>query len=225
MAPSVGACWASHKRPIVPGSGGLAGPAGLLAGARAPGQQRLRGVPHPGTLRSRQWERAGPLWPGPASPGPASPGPASPGPAPPGPAPPGQAPPGPCPRTAAASLLPPAMEEDVPAHRSRLPVPGGPTSPSRIPGPPPRRDSLLGAPSTPTKRSCLSVTLRRGCGGPPWERLRSPAVVTPVPPRPRPLTTEGPQRCGGPGGAEAALAVRMGVPSSPPHSGGSLLRG
>ncbi|XP_042648940.1 neuronal-specific septin-3 isoform X2 [Tyto alba] len=108
------------------------------------------------------------------------------------------------------------MEEDVTPHRSRPPAPGGPTGPSRIPGPPPRRDGLLG---TPTKRSCLSVTLRRAGGGPPWERLRGPAPVTPVPPRPRPAAAEVPQRRGSPGGDEAAPATKTGVPCSPPRSG------
>lgn len=117
------------------------------------------------------------------------------------------------------------MEDDVAPHRSRLPALGGP---SRIPGPPPRRDGPLGSPAAPTKRSCLSVTLCRaggGSGGPPWERLRGPAPVTPVPPRPRPVAAEGLHRRGGPGGAEAAPAVKMGVPCSPPRSGGSLLLG
>lgn len=127
-----------------------------------------------------------------------------------------------------ACRRPPAMEEDIAPHRSCLPNPRGPTGPSRIPGPPPRRDGPLSAPAAPTKRSCLSVTLcraGRAGGGPPWERLRGLAPVTPVPPRPRPVTTEGVQRRGGPGGAEAALSAKMGVPCSPPRSGGSPLPG
>lgn len=120
------------------------------------------------------------------------------------------------------------MEEDVTPRRSRPLAPGGPTGPSRIPGPPLRRDGPLGAPAAPTKRSCLSVTLCRasgGGGGPPWERLRGPAPVTPVSPRPRPPTAEGPQRCGSSGGANSALGAKMGVPCSPAWSGGYLLLG
>ncbi|XP_047934834.1 neuronal-specific septin-3 isoform X2 [Anser cygnoides] len=81
------------------------------------------------------------------------------------------------------------MEEDV----SPGPRPAGP---SRIPGPPPRR---YGPSGTPTQRSCLWVTLRHG--GAPWQRLRGPAPVTPVPPRPR--------HAPGPGGTEAAPAEKM----------------
>ncbi|XP_035167053.1 neuronal-specific septin-3 isoform X2 [Oxyura jamaicensis] len=81
------------------------------------------------------------------------------------------------------------MEEDV--------APGPrPAGPSRIPGPPPRR---YGPSGTPTQRSCLWVTLRHG--GDPWQRLRDPAPITPVPPRPR--------HAPGPGGAEAAPAEKM----------------
>uniref|UniRef100_A0A8B9M2V4 Septin 3 n=1 Tax=Accipiter nisus TaxID=211598 RepID=A0A8B9M2V4_9AVES len=114
------------------------------------------------------------------------------------------------------------MEEDVAPHRSRLPAPGGPSGLSRIPGPPPRRDGPLGTPAAPTKRSCLSVTLRRAGGvggGPPWERLRGPAPVTPVPPRPRLTVAEGPQRHGGAGGAEVSPPTKMGVPCTLPRSG------
>lgn len=128
----------------------------------------------------------------------------------------------PCPHTSASSPPPPTMEEDVTPHRSRLPTLG---SPRRIPGPSSRRDGPLGIPTTPTKRSCFSVTLCRAAGGPPWERLRGPAPITPVPPRPRPAAAEGPQRHDGPGWAEAASAAKMGVPCSPPRSGGSLLPG
>ncbi|XP_065533088.1 neuronal-specific septin-3 isoform X4 [Lathamus discolor] len=105
------------------------------------------------------------------------------------------------------------MEEDVAHHRGHPPVPGGP---SRIPAPSQRRDSPLGA---PTKRSCLSVTLRQasaGAGGFLWERLRGPAPITPVPPRPRPTVAEGSQRRGG---AEASPVVKMGVPCALPCSG------
>ncbi|XP_032052519.1 neuronal-specific septin-3 isoform X2 [Aythya fuligula] len=81
------------------------------------------------------------------------------------------------------------MEEDV--------TPGPrPAGPSRIPGPPPRRYSPCG---TPTQRSCLWVTLQHG--GTPWQRLRGPAPVTPVPPRPR--------HAPGSGGAEAVPAEKM----------------
>ncbi|XP_049678031.1 neuronal-specific septin-3 isoform X3 [Accipiter gentilis] len=114
------------------------------------------------------------------------------------------------------------MEEDVAPHRSRLPAPGGPTGPSRIPGPPPRRDGPLGTPAASTKRSCLSVTLRQAGGvggGPPWERLRGLAPITPVPPRPRLTVAEGPQRRGGPGGAEVSPPTKMGVPCTLPRSG------
>ncbi|XP_071588408.1 neuronal-specific septin-3 isoform X1 [Heliangelus exortis] len=111
------------------------------------------------------------------------------------------------------------MEEEIAPHRSRLPAPGSPASTSRIPGPRWRRDSPLGVPIDATKRSCLSVTLCRGGGGAPWERLRGPALVTPVPPRPRPVVAEGPQQHGSPGGAELAPAVKMRVPVSLPRSG------
>ncbi|XP_040410513.1 neuronal-specific septin-3 isoform X2 [Cygnus olor] len=80
------------------------------------------------------------------------------------------------------------MEEDV----SPGPRPAGP---SRIPGPPLRR---YGPSGTPTQRSCLWVTLRHG--GTPWQRLRGPAPVTPVPPRPR--------HAPGSGGTEAAPAEK-----------------
>lgn len=116
------------------------------------------------------------------------------------------------------------MEEDIALHRSCLSAPGSPSGPSRIPGPPRRRDSPLGVPAS-TKRSCLSVTLRRGGGGLPWERLRGPAPVTPIPPRPRPVAAEGPQRHGSSGGAEATPVAKMGVSCTPPHSGGSPLTG
>ncbi|XP_027642541.2 neuronal-specific septin-3 isoform X1 [Falco rusticolus] len=114
------------------------------------------------------------------------------------------------------------MEEDVAPRRSRLPTPGGTTGPSRIPAPPLQRVGPLRAPAAPTKRSCLLISLRRvgeGGGGPPWERLRGPGPVTPVPPRPRPPATEGLQRRGSAGGTEAAPAAKMGVPCSPPRSG------
>ncbi|XP_056197817.1 neuronal-specific septin-3 isoform X2 [Falco biarmicus] len=114
------------------------------------------------------------------------------------------------------------MEEDVAPRRSRLPTPGGTTGPSRIPAPPLQRVGPLRAPAAPTKRSCLLISLRRvgeGGGGPPWERLRGPGPVTPVPPRPRPPATEGLQRRGSASGTEAAPAAKMGVPCSPPRSG------
>lgn len=96
------------------------------------------------------------------------------------------------------------MEEDV--------APGPrPAGPSRIPGPPPR---WYGPCGTPTQRSCLWVTLRHG--GTPWQRLRGPAPVTPVPPRPR--------HAPGSGRAEAASAEKM-PGTGDPRTGGSALRG
>ncbi|XP_065598868.1 neuronal-specific septin-3 isoform X3 [Cyrtonyx montezumae] len=83
----------------------------------------------------------------------------------------------------ASALCPPA---------SRL------AGPSRIPGPLPRRDGPTGA---PTQRSCLWVTLRQGAGGPPWQRLRVPAPITPVAPCPRPAS--------GHGGDEVASVEKM----------------
>lgn len=197
VAPGVGVSWAGHKCPIVLARGGLVGLQGCPWMTAAPGSAAPQDTQTAGSK-----EALGP------------------------PAlhylPPALAP------LLPACRHPPAMEEDIAPRRSCLPNPRGPTGPSRIPGPPPRRDGPLSAPTAPTKRSCLSVTLcrvGRGGGGPPWERLRGLAPVTPVPPRPRPTTAEGVQRRGGPGGAEAALATKMGVPCSPPCSGGSLLTG
>lgn len=201
-APGVGACRAGHKHPIVRAGGGRAGRPGRAAsGGSGPWTTAA-----PGSAASQDTAAlaVGKAW--------------APQPSP--------APPAPHPRASASSSPPPAMEEDITPHRSRLPVLGGPTGPSRIPGPPPRRDGPLSTPAASTKRSCLSVTLRRaggGGGGPPWERLRGPAPITPVPPRPRPTVAEGPQRHGSPGGAEAAPAAKMGVPCSLPRSGGSPL--
>ncbi|XP_051640113.1 neuronal-specific septin-3 isoform X2 [Manacus candei] len=134
---------------------------------------------------------------------------------------PGLALPAPRSHTSACSLLLTAMEEDIALHRSCLPAPGSPTSPRCILGSPRQRDSPLGATAS-TKRSCLSVTLRRaggGGGGPPWERLRGLAPVTPIAPRPRPTAAKGPQQHGSSGGAEATLVAKTGVLCAPPRSG------
>lgn len=136
---------------------------------------------------------------------------------------PGRAHPGPWPRTSASSPQP-TMEEEIALPRSCLSAPGSPSGPSRIPGPSRRRDGAL-AVAAPTKRSCLSVTLRRAWPGLPWERLRGPAPVTPIPPRPRPVAAEGPQRHRSSDGTESTPVAKMGLFYVPPRSGGSLLTG
>lgn len=129
--------------------------------------------------------------------------------------------PGSCPRTSGSSPLLTAMEEDIALRRSCLSAPG---SPSRSRGPPRRWDSPLGVAAS-TKRSCLSVTLRQAGGGLRWERPRGPAPVTPIPPRPRPVVAEGPQRRSSSDGAQATPVVKMGVSCTPPRSGGSARTG
>lgn len=133
------------------------------------------------------------------------------------------APPAPCPRTSASSSLPTAME-DIARHRSCLSTPGSPSGPSCTPDPSQRQDSPFSVAAS-TKRSCLSVTLRRGGGGLPWERLRGPAPVTLIPPWPRPVVAEGPQRHGSSDRAEATPVAKMGVSCVQPRSGGSPLMG
>lgn len=135
------------------------------------------------------------------------------------------APPAPYPRTSASSPQPTTMEEDIALHRSCLSTPGSPSGPSHIPGPSRQRDSPLDVAAS-TKRSCLSVTLRRAGGGGrglPWERLRGLAPFTPIPPRPMPVAAERPQRHGGSDGAKATPVAKTGVSCAPPRSGGSPL--